>query len=77
MSGDSIGGWRVRAEWFGIWLEEAVPWGRYVGAVVDRRWRLGRSHNYYNGPHDQFSVGPVHFCWSINDCAECDAVEPR
>lgn len=70
--------WRPRLEWLALWLEEqlpdgsgAKPWGEYVGIAIDSRWRWGKTSEYYNGPHDQFSLGPLHFCWSLDDCAEC------
>jgi hypothetical protein len=70
--------WCPRVEWCALWLEEQGPdgpgaasWGQYVGVVLDRQWRWGRTHVYYNAPHDQFSIGPLHFCWSLDWCDDC------
>lgn len=35
------------------------------------RWEWGRSHMYYDGPHDSFSLGYVHFNWQGDWCEKC------
>lgn len=82
MSARSVLRWRPRLEWLALWLEEqsqdgsgVKPWGQYVGIAIDSRWRWGMTHEYCNGPHDQFSLGSLHFCWSLYDCEKCAAAE--
>jgi len=35
------------------------------------RWEWGRSHDYYDGPHDSFSLGCFHVNWQGDWCEKC------
>jgi len=45
--------------------------GSYYYIDINRFWRFGRTHAYYDGPHDGFSIGFIHFNWSGNWCDKC------
>lgn len=45
--------------------------GRYYDASVTKHWALGRTHGYYDGPHDGFSLGLFHLSWSGEWCDRC------
>lgn len=40
-----------------------------IGNAYNPTW--GRSHGYYDGPHDSFSLGYIHFCWQGDWCDKC------
>lgn len=44
---------------------------RYLTANLTPYFTFGSSHNYYDGPNCAFSIGFLHFTWSLNDCKEC------
>lgn len=43
----------------------------YYCLNLTKHFRLGRGHNYYDGPHDSFSLGFLHYCWSGDWCQKC------
>lgn len=43
----------------------------YFTVWIDRRFRLGELHTYYDGPHCQFSLGWLHIGWSYWWCTKC------
>lgn len=51
--------------------------GNYYTFNITSYWSFGRSHNYYDGPHDAFSLGFIHFCWSGDWCEKCYSVRLR
>lgn len=72
--------WVLRVYWNRIGLDEmvlippATEWHlavRYVTVWLDRYWRFGMRHDYYDGPHCQFSIGPIHLGWSLWWCKKC------
>lgn len=44
---------------------------RYYTINLTEHFSLGREHIYYDGPHDSFSVGWLHICWSGDWCDRC------
>lgn len=44
----------------------------YYNVSFTNHFRLGRSHAYYDGPHDVFSLGFIHFNWSGDRCLKCE-----
>jgi len=52
-------------------LDKWLYKGRYYTANITNRWRWGRSHVYYDGPHDMFSIGYLHFLWQGDWCKKC------
>lgn len=52
----------------GDWYRCGTP---YYELMIDWDWRVGRIHAYYDGPHDQFSLGFLHLCWSGEWCDKC------
>lgn len=43
----------------------------YYSIWANLHWDLGRKHGYYDGPHDSFSLGFLHFAWSGAWCQKC------
>ena len=43
----------------------------YYAFNMTAYWHWGRSHNYYDGPHDGFSLGYLHYTWSGDWCDKC------
>lgn len=48
----------------------------YHEMTITPHWRWGREHIYYDGPHDSFSLGFIHFVWSGAWCQKCADGEP-
>lgn len=58
-----------------------ITWQRPVAHTVcelqvafelnPRRWRLGRTHMYYDGPHDALDLGPIQLYWDHRWCKRC------
>ena len=46
--------------------ENMKPWpSRYINVTIGG-WRpLGRDNIWYDGPHSSFSLGIIHFNWSL------------
>jgi hypothetical protein len=44
---------------------------RYYSLNFTRKFLLGRSHAYYDGPHDRYSLGFLHVNWSDKWCQQC------
>lgn len=72
--------WVLEIKWRGVeWRQECrtesnktwFPAGAYYCLNVSRHFKLGRSHAYYAGPHDAFSLGFLHYCWSGDWCQKC------
>lgn len=74
--------WVLEIDWCGIYLYQYVKFGdekdwenarvaSYFVANFTKHFRLGSSHNYYDGPHCSFSLGFLHFCWSYWWCKKC------
>ena len=36
-----------------------------------RHWKIGRTHTYYDGPHDTLDLGPIQFYWDHVWCTGC------
>lgn len=54
------------------WADESRSGGRYYNLTISwNRWEWGRTHMYYDGPHDSFSLGFLHFNWSGDWCGKC------
>lgn len=57
------------------YLEQGPKWhntgGDYFNVCLTRYFRLGQSHDYYDGPHCSFSIGWLHFNWSYWWCEKC------
>ncbi len=45
--------------------------GGYYAACLTKHFALGRDHAYYDGPHDLFSIGWLHFSWQGDWCQKC------
>lgn len=46
--------------------------GRYYALSLSKHFiSFGRSHAYYDGPHDAFSLGFLHYAWSGDWCDKC------
>lgn len=45
--------------------------GGYYAVCCTSHWELGRKHLYYDGPHDSFSLGFLHFTWQGDWCDKC------
>lgn len=69
---------------FGVWRDtelryETAPdpkaWREigvgYRHAWIGRPWVWGESHDYYDGPHCGWSLGFLHFDWSLGWCLKC------
>lgn len=72
--------WVLDVGWFYVSLHyevmfDTLVWrasGGYYGVGFTLRyWSWGREHAYYDGPHDSFSLGPLHFSWSNKWCEKC------
>ena len=42
--------------------------GRYYDISVTPHFSVGRRRDYYDGPHDSFSLGFLHVNWSADWC---------
>lgn len=51
--------------------EWQFPAAAYYSINLTSHWAFGRHHMYYDGPHDSFSIGFIHFCWSGKWCEKC------
>lgn len=69
--------------WLGVGLyllrfrgEEGEPYlvgYSQLGIVLDpRAWRLGESHDYYDGPHCRYDFGPLAYATNQRACARCE-----
>lgn len=70
--------WAFEANRRGIGFVESVVYTDGERRPVDwyevcitGKWRWGRQHIYYDGPHCCFSIGPLHFNWRNWDCTKC------
>lgn len=45
--------------------------GMYYSLGFTKSAAWGRQHVYYDGPHDSFSIGYLHACWSGDWCQKC------
>lgn len=45
--------------------------GYHLFSIHLGRWEWGRTHDYYDGPHDSFSLGCFHVNWQGNWCEKC------
>ena len=71
----------IRTYWFGIELTQEYcnngtndKWqmcNPHWAISLTKHWYLGRDHIYFDGPHDFFSLGFLHFAWSDKWCKEC------
>jgi len=43
----------------------------YYDVSLTKHFRLGESHDYYDGPHCAFSLGWLHINWSGAWCTKC------
>lgn len=43
----------------------------YYSLMITNKWKFGRYHAYYDGPHDWFNFGPLVFNWSGPWCKRC------
>lgn len=46
-------------------IVEAEGEWRYFAIYIVGPCRWGYLHLYYDGPHHQFSLGWLHFCWRL------------
>lgn len=63
--------WELRQE---VLFEKEGAWSHarvYYALSFTKHLSWGRHHTYYDGPHDSFSVGYAHFCWSSDWCQKC------
>ncbi len=75
----SFGWWPVAmvpGVFLGVDQENRVDgaWGAhgcYFTLSITPAIRWGARHDYYDGPHCSFSVGPLHFSWSYWWCSKC------
>lgn len=68
LSGLSIGFYhQYQAAIGGAWRHG----GRYYNTSITSYHAWGRSHSYYNGPHDCLSLGFLHLNWSGDWCDRC------
>lgn len=71
--------WRWRPElgrWFFGVRDEVLLDGEWQIAtryftIAIMSWRIGRTHMYYDGPHDVLHIGWLAFGWSLNWCCRC------
>ncbi len=72
--------WVLDVSWNSISFEQQIKknsdklWmgcGRYYSLWFNKHWRWGRGHAYYDGPHDSFFIGFIHFAWSGDWCDKC------
>ena len=63
-------GWSMQS-----WDRKAQEWHflhtHYYLLTITPHWYWGRHHAYYDGPHDSFDLGFIHFCWSGRWCEKC------
>jgi hypothetical protein len=69
--------WVLDVELFSISIEEMADVAdyehvlRYVNCSLTKHFMIGQSHAYYDGPHCGFSLGFIHFNWSLGWCEKC------
>jgi hypothetical protein len=49
---------------------------RYGIVYVSGSFRFGMDHDYYDGPHCQFSIGWLHVAWAPDWCRKCMPDDP-
>lgn len=78
-------GWRwvLDLSWLSLTLQRQVMFhnttqpiwrdmgGSYFNMCLTRYFRIGQSHDYYDGPHCSYSLGWLHFNWSHRWCEKC------
>jgi hypothetical protein len=73
--------WTIRVDWFSIGIDLEYFSARgdgwrtcytdYAHVGIAGRWHWGRTHDYYDGPHDALWLGPLYVSWSLGWCEGC------